>query len=153
MNRPEGFTIIEVMVTVVVLAILLSMAIPGFQSMIEKRRLISAAEAAYSDLQFAKSEALKKDVNVTAKIGGSGTDWCFIVAEVTSACGSSFPGVSTTSVFSVTFNHVRGTAGSNSVIFSSGANQLKVSVSILGRIMICVPSGFPMVGGYRSCPS
>ncbi len=160
MNRPQGFTIIELMVTIVVLAILLSMAIPSFQSMIERRRLIGAAEAVYSDLQFAKSEALKKNINITAEIGDGDdcedlcpTGWCFKVAEEVTACGFSFPGVSTTSVFSVTFNHVRGTASNKSVTFSLGANQVKVSVSILGRIMICVPPDAPMIGGYRLCSS
>ncbi len=153
MFQSKGFTIIELMIVVIIVAILASMAVPGFQSMIERRRLIGAAEAVYSDLQFAKSEALKKGVNVNGKIEGSGIDWCFKVAGVTSACGSSFPGVSTTSTFSVTFNHVRGTAFGDSVLFSLGANQIKVSVSTIGRIMICVPSGVPKVGGYRSCPS
>ncbi len=156
MIRLRGFTFIELMVTIVVLAILLSMAIPSFQSMMQRRRLIGAAEAVYSDLQFAKSEALKKSVNVNAKIEGSGTDWCFKVAGANSVCGSSFPGVSMEddgSLFSVNFNHVRGTANGNSVVFSLGANKIQVIVSPVGRIMICVPSGVPKVGGYRSCPS
>ena len=152
MFHSKGFTIIELMIVVIIVAILASMAIPSFQSMIERRRLIGAAEAVYSDLQFAKSEALKKDINVTANIEGSGTAWCFKVAGVTSACGTSFPGVLTTNAFSVTFNHIRGTSGNDSVIFSLGVNQLQVSVSTLGRIMICVPSGFTRIGGYRSCP-
>ena len=154
MLQSKGFTIVELMIVVIIVAILASLAIPSFQSMIERRRLIGAAEAVYSDLQFAKSEALKTNVSVNAKIEGGGTDWCFKVAEVNSVCGTSFPGVSKAleDGFSVTFQPIRGTSGNDSFVFSFGSNQIKVIVSTLGRIKLCVPPGVSMVGGYPSCP-
>ncbi|WP_353393985.1 GspH/FimT family pseudopilin [Hydrogenophaga sp. 5NK40-0174] len=53
-----GFTLVEVMVAVCVLAILLGVAIPRFERLIEKARLKSIGADFLVDLQLARSEAI-----------------------------------------------------------------------------------------------
>jgi prepilin-type N-terminal cleavage/methylation domain-containing protein len=60
-NRPtKGFTLIELMVTLAVLAILATVGIPSFQRLAAEYRVSSQANATQAALQFARSEALKR---------------------------------------------------------------------------------------------
>lgn len=60
MKREQGFTLIEMMITVVILSILLGIAIPGFSRWLPNYRLRGATRDLYSNLQFAKSGAIKE---------------------------------------------------------------------------------------------
>ena len=51
MKREQGFTLIELMVTIIILSVLLGLAIPGFSSWLPKYRLRGAARDIYSNLQ------------------------------------------------------------------------------------------------------
>lgn len=77
----HGFSLIELMVTLVVLAVLVSMAMPMLD-VLDKRRVIGAAEAVYSEFQFAKSEAIKqsRDMRV-AVIDSDNSEWCVGVTD------------------------------------------------------------------------
>jgi len=57
----SGLTLIELMVAVAVLAILLSIGIPSFQSLVAQNRATSAANELQSTLQFARSTAIARD--------------------------------------------------------------------------------------------
>lgn len=72
----RGFSLIELMLVLVVLGVLLSLATPTFD-LIEKRRLVSAAEAVYGHLQLARSEAIRQGVNMHINFqSNDGTTWC-----------------------------------------------------------------------------
>ena len=81
-----GFTLIEMIATVAVLAILVTVGIPSFQETIDKRRLTGAAEQLYGDLQYARSEAIKRNANVFVTFTGSGTTWCYGMSATTATC-------------------------------------------------------------------
>ncbi|MCW8918657.1 MAG: GspH/FimT family pseudopilin [Gammaproteobacteria bacterium] len=84
MERDKGFTLIELLVTVVVLGVLLSMAVPSMKGFFEKRRLIGAAEAVFSQLQLARSEAIARSADVYASFSTDGsTTWSVGVSTVT----------------------------------------------------------------------
>lgn len=60
-SKPEaGFTAIELLVTVSVLAILAALAGPSFKSLIDRWRVRSALESMQSTLYLARSEAIKR---------------------------------------------------------------------------------------------
>jgi len=58
----QGFTIIEVMITIVILSILLAVSIPAFSRWLPNYRLRGAARDLYSNLQLAKAQAIKDRV-------------------------------------------------------------------------------------------
>lgn len=61
----SGFTIIELMVVITVLAVLLGVGVPSFQSTIQGNRITTSANDVVAALQFARSEAVRRGVNVT----------------------------------------------------------------------------------------
>lgn len=64
-RHAAGFTLVELMVTIVVLAILLAIGIPAFASLIASNRLTSATNELIASLQAARTEALRRNARVT----------------------------------------------------------------------------------------
>ena len=71
--KKHGFTLIEMMVTIVVSAILLGIAVPGFQSLINKNRLGTQASDLVADFALARSEAVKRGIQVSVCTSTNGT--------------------------------------------------------------------------------
>ena len=63
-SRVSGFTIIELMVTVTIMAILLSLAAPSLGNLVRDQRVKTATFDVYSAVTFARSEAIKRNVDV-----------------------------------------------------------------------------------------
>lgn len=72
----EGFTLVELMVTVAVLAVLAALAAPAFNEFFEKGRLRAAVDETQSLLASARQEAVKANREVVFSIGGTTTAWC-----------------------------------------------------------------------------
>ena len=86
-SNSRGFTIIELVIVVVIVAIGVALAVPSFRSIIEKRQLTSAAEEIAGFMRFAKSEAIKRNEDVIVNIQRSNhTDWCIGATLGTTAC-------------------------------------------------------------------
>ena len=64
-RRARGFTLIELMTVVVVLTLLAMAAAPGMQSLIASQRARAAANDLISDLLMARSEAVKRNKDVS----------------------------------------------------------------------------------------
>lgn len=81
MKRPnQGFTLLELMITLVVLAVLLSLAAP-LLDVFDKRRVTAATEAMFSDMRFAKSEAIKQSRDISVVVQNDGGSWCMGVTD------------------------------------------------------------------------
>ncbi|MCP8463870.1 GspH/FimT family pseudopilin [Pseudomonas sp. ZM23] len=77
MSRPKGsagFTLIELMVTILLLVILAGFAVPNFTSLIRSNRVQSVADEFYSLLQYARTEAVTRGQQVTLT-ASSATTW------------------------------------------------------------------------------
>ncbi|WP_290618940.1 MULTISPECIES: GspH/FimT family pseudopilin [unclassified Arsukibacterium] len=60
-----GFTLIELMVTVAVLAIVLTVAVPSFASLVNSNRLNAQANQLLAAIEYAKTEAVKNNTVIT----------------------------------------------------------------------------------------
>jgi type IV fimbrial biogenesis protein FimT len=70
----RGFTLIELMVTLAVIAVLAGIAGPQLAAFIQNSRLSSAANLLHADLQFARREAIKRNMPVlVCPVGAAGT--------------------------------------------------------------------------------
>lgn len=173
----QGFTLIEVMIVVAIVAILLSLAVPSFNDLFEKNRLKRASEAVYGLVANAKAESTIRDVDMQVIINAGA--WCVGYADAancnctlsnpsaTDACsvpvagtdvlkvvnGSDFSDVTLATNYgaSVAFNRLRGTAPGGTLNFVSGNWKLDLVISNEGRLRLCVPGDATATMGYPSC--
>jgi type IV fimbrial biogenesis protein FimT len=71
MKNLRGFTIIELLITLVVGTILLTMAVPSFTSMIRNNRITAQANEFITTINLARSEAIRRGatINVSSTSG------------------------------------------------------------------------------------
>lgn len=169
----QGFTLIELMITIAVAAILAMIAVPSFNGVMERTRTARATESMAAALYNAKSEAIKRNafVRVVFKTSNSGATWCYgLTTETTCDCttanscslddaervvsNTQFKGIGATvsatdSTFN--FNPLRGTVNAGNVLFTSDGQGLtaKALISGKGRVTTCSDSA---VGGFKACP-
>ena len=178
-RRTQGFGMIEMMVTVAILAIIAAMAAPNLTDFISRQRVVSPAEDIRGLLQQARTEAMKQSTNITVSVIGSGTSWklglsdagncttaatCQIVDSSTAGAtnritrmldGANYKDASVTTT---TANFTYGQNGlltptlaaNNDIQISHGGWGLTVRISTIGRVSICHQSG-KNPGAYKPC--
>lgn len=159
-----GLTLIELLITIAVLAIGLSLAAPTFTQQISNYRLRTASESIINGLNYARAEAVRRNspVSFTLQTGGSG----WTVAQVSPAStlqsrsNGETPGVtaaSTTASLAVTFTPTAFV--DNSVVrlsqinlSSAAANTETRRIDIFGGglVRVCDP-GMTTAGDPRKC--
>ena len=90
-----GFTLIEAMVTLVVAAILMTVAVPSFIDFFDRYRVRGAADDVVSLISNARAEAVKADRDVSVAMTGSGTAWCIGANAATPPAGGNPAGTAT----------------------------------------------------------
>ncbi len=158
----RGFTLIEALVTIAVLAILTTLALPSFSARLTQHRLKSAAEHLALDMAEARFQAAQSAKTLHLVFGGAGPDWCYAVAlspgcdcrtaqpcQLKTVRAQDIPGVLVELVRDAQFDPMAtDSPGGGAEFVSRHGERLRVSLSPLGRAQICAPSPLP---GYPGC--
>lgn len=74
LRSAKGFTLIELLVALAVAAVLITVGIPSFASFMANQRTKTASQALFSDLMYARSEAIKRNEQVTVNRNSTWSD-------------------------------------------------------------------------------
>jgi type IV fimbrial biogenesis protein FimT len=145
--RAQGFTLVELMVGITVLAILSAIAVPSFGQFIASQRLRAASFDLHTDLKLARSEALKRNQNITIRrreAAGWQTGWVIVTAadETLRSRNALGAGVSVASpAAAIIFN------GNGRVVSPAGTVQIGLTAASgsthFDRCLVLNPSGMP----------
>ena len=80
-NAVKGFTLVELMITLVVLGLIATLAVPSMTSFFDKRRVIEAAEDLYANVQIARTEAIKRSDSVYMRFNSAGSSWQYGLSQ------------------------------------------------------------------------
>ncbi len=73
-SRMRGFTLIEMLMTMAIAAILLTIGIPSFRYVTNSNRIAGELNGLLGDLQFARAEAIKEGRTVTVCVSSDGAN-------------------------------------------------------------------------------
>jgi Tfp pilus assembly protein FimT len=130
-----GFSIVELMVSMVVAMILAAVAVPGFLSWLPGLRLSGAALQVANDLQLARMKAITQNTSYTVSFNVSAGTYSF--GTDSRSLKSLYPGINIASVApSNPVFSARGTASAITITISNGDKQKLVCVKAMGRVNV-----------------
>jgi type IV fimbrial biogenesis protein FimT len=149
----HGFTLVELLVVVAIVAVSATLAAPSFAQMIANYRVRGAADGILGALNFARTEALRRNTPVAFALSSGGSGWSVSQLSTSTTLQSrsagDVPGLSVTSsssATSVTFlaNGLiqSGTQLSELTVASAvgNANTRRIHVFGGGLIRMCDPA-------------
>lgn len=169
-----GFTLVELLITIVVLSILVALGMPSFVQLLRNAEIRNAGEAITNGLQKARAEAVSRNTTVQFVLG-TGSNWTVSVVNPastiesrTSSEGSQHVTITAvaadlvTAATTATFNNLGGVVTPNADgsaplaqvdLTSAGANQnLRVTLGPGGGARLCVPPPYLAAGSSpRAC--
>lgn len=168
-----GLTLMELLCSVIIMVLLLSLAIPGYQNLSEHLQLKTAAETLLGQLQLARMEAIKLNMPVRLDFTiNSPTDWCYGLSITDCNCtqlnscqlngveqvisSRHFKNIAINDAKpwnnAASFNPIRGTVNAGGATLYSAHYQIRVLSSDIGRIKICNPNTDPSKPAFSNYP-
>jgi type IV fimbrial biogenesis protein FimT len=141
-DKQGGFTLIELMTTIVVLAVLLAIGVPNFRDFLRSSRMTSAANDFLTDVNLARSESVKRRVAVTLCKSTNGTA-CSTDASVVLRRWIVF--VDDANSAAVHANDGNGVVDGGETVLKDRAIATSITPSTAGNRIVFQPNGFPVV--------
>lgn len=86
-KKLKGFTLIELIVTVLIIGITFAVGVPGLQSLLGNVSLNASADKLESSLAYARGEAVARVTDITVEtVGNPVTSWRVLI-EANAGCG------------------------------------------------------------------
>jgi type IV fimbrial biogenesis protein FimT len=162
-SREQGLTLIELVISLAIMAILASIVVPEGERLLARWKLQAAAERLSADLQTARLDAIERGLTQHVRLN-SGNPWCWSVSE-SPGCGceeqlscqrlrAQSPSANNVVLESQESIRFEPTADSHSAalvlpLSNAHGDRLHVTVSPMGRTRICVPGTASM--SYPAC--
>ena len=158
-RRPEhGFSLIELCIGLVVLAILLSAAVPSLRAWLQNSQLRTTAESIQNGLQLARAEAVRRNLFTTFTLNGvgwtvqgagdatatqtstaEGAGQSQVAASQNAVVFSGVGWVNPVPAADITFN-ITNSSGGTCAASGGPMRCLRVTVSAGGQIRMCDPA-------------
>jgi prepilin-type N-terminal cleavage/methylation domain-containing protein len=163
----SGVNLIELLAVLALVGILTAIAIPTFFRYLQMNNISENAQKLYFNLQYAKSEAMKRNTTVFV-VFQTGTNWCYgMNAGATCSCNTAnscglgavsatnadFSNLSLTSITgnAFTFEGTRGATYLNKGVvtftLTNSTTAISIQISTFGNLLICSAN----VSGYSAC--
>ena len=170
-TRHSGFTLLELLLGVALVGLLVVLAVPAMDRLVEAARLRAATQTLFRELQQARNHALTHQRKVYFSLSAAAGRWCYGWSDSAacdcrsddkeaSACrtgeagrqrlhrrlSADFPSVELNgrrpfTSRTLSFSPLRGTASADSFVLQNRSGERRVVVSPLGRVRICSPDG------------
>ena len=152
--KQAGFTLIELMFTIFVLAVLLGIGVPNFRDFVRNSRMTAAANDLLADLNFARSEAVKRRAPVTLckSTDGESCDedddseflqWIVFLDNAGAPAVLDVDGVTVVTPAIIPGN---GLVDDDELVLKNSAVSQSLEAGADGRLVVYRPSGFPDQG-------
>lgn len=87
MAKNRGFTLLELMIVLTVVAIGIALAVPSYEEVLQRRETTSKAESLAAFLAYAQSAAMKRNTAISIQLTRiDANDWCIGADESLTGC-------------------------------------------------------------------
>ena len=130
-SRQEGMSLIELLVSMAILAVLAVIGIPSYQQWVRNTRIRNASESVQNGLRLARSEAAQRSANVRFELASTSTaDWTVCVLNGATTCGGA------------------GTSAIQTFVSGGGASNIQLDVATTpGNLGTQLTTGIPTNSG------
>jgi len=180
MNSPtsrrtqRGITLVETMAVTSVLAVVTSLAAPGFDGAIQRRHLEGAATQLETDIHYARMLAVARNAPLRMSFESNAAGSCYVIHTGSAGqCSCTADGAAVcqgdaqaersvrfdtggvvrlkSNSRSVLFDPTRGTSTPTATVQLTARNGTAIHqvMNVMGRVRSCSPA--PAIAGYRRC--
>jgi type IV fimbrial biogenesis protein FimT len=163
-HKSQGITLIELLVTLAVMAIISGIGLPSYNAIVNETKLIGLTQQLVEALRVTKQLAITRDKTQYLSVNMVGPERCWGISSqpvcncsVSSSCALENYQISTdystitlnTNRDTLSFSPLSGSTNGASYTLSAGSGSVKVTVSTLGRIRACSETGGSTL--YANC--